>query len=244
MGRTLVDAGLPALLGERPMTEVRSGTAALVVTAAVLGLLLRPVVAAAGPPPTLQRVPAGHDQAITVTASSARSTTASYEVWQRSASGWTRVMGPWTAHVGYNGVAAAGAKREGDGRTPSGVYGFAFAFGVDTNPGTRLAWRPVSSRTLVWDDDSASHRYNLWTDTRYADAGRSPEPLQVTPAYDEAVVIAYNTARKPGLGSAIFLHVSTGRSTAGCVSLPAAALTKVLRWLAPAAHPVISIGTA
>ena len=214
------------------------------LTAALLVALAVPSAASATLPSTLQRVPAGHDQAITVTAVSGRSTTARYEVWQRSSSGWTRVMGPWTAHVGYNGIAAAGRKREGDGRTPSGVYGFAFAFGVHANPGTRLSWRPVSTSTLVWDDDPRSHRYNLWTDTRYADAGRSPEPLRVTPAYDEAAVIAYNPTRKAGLGSAIFLHVSTGRSTAGCVSVPAADLTGVLRWLQPSMRPVISIGTS
>jgi L,D-peptidoglycan transpeptidase YkuD (ErfK/YbiS/YcfS/YnhG family) len=205
-------------------------------------VLLAPPAAAA-PPATLGRVPAGHDQAVTVTVSSSRTTTAVYEVWQRSSSGWRRVMGPWSAHVGYNGVAATGAKREGDGRTPSGVYGFAFAFGVRANPGVHLAWRPVSSSTLVWDDDSASHRYNLWTDTRYASAGRRPEPLRASPAYDAAVAIAYNTARKPGLGSAIFMHVSTGRPTAGCVSLPTTQLTQVLRWLQPSQHPLISIGT-
>jgi L,D-peptidoglycan transpeptidase YkuD (ErfK/YbiS/YcfS/YnhG family) len=211
---------------------------------ALLAGLLAPASADAAPPATLRRVPAGHDQAITVTVSSLRSTTATYEVWQKASGAWTRVMGPWTAHVGYNGVAASGAKREGDGRTPSGVYNFAFAFGVRANPGTQLPWRAVTGRYLVWDDDPASHRYNLWTDTRHADAGRSPEPLRVTPAYDAAAVIAYNTARKPGLGSAIFMHVSTGRSTAGCVSIAAANLTKVLRWMRPATHPVISIGTA
>ncbi len=61
------------------------------------------------------------------------------------------------------------------------------------------------------------------------------------PAYDYAAVIAYNTARTPGLGSAIFLHVGTGTATAGCVSLPAWQLLDVLRWLSPGSRPLISI---
>ena len=61
------------------------------------------------------------------------------------------------------------------------------------------------------------------------------------PAYDYAAVIAYNTARTPGLGSAIFLHVGTGSATGGCVSLPAAELLKVLRWLRPASSPRITM---
>ena len=62
-------------------------------------------------------------------------------------------------------------------------------------------------------------------------------------AYDTGAVIAYNDARTPGLGSAIFLHVSSGRSTAGCVSLPYDELLDVLRWLDPAQAPRIAIGT-
>jgi L,D-peptidoglycan transpeptidase YkuD (ErfK/YbiS/YcfS/YnhG family) len=44
-----------------------------------------------------------------------------------------------------------------------------------------------------------------------------------------------------GRGSAIFLHVSTGHPTAGCISLPEAELIHVLRWLRPAAKPLIQI---
>jgi L,D-peptidoglycan transpeptidase YkuD (ErfK/YbiS/YcfS/YnhG family) len=50
-------------------------------------------------------------------------------------------------------------------------------------------------------------------------------------AYAYAAVIGYNTARTPGYGSAIFLHATTGSSTAGCVSLPSSQLVPVLRWL-------------
>lgn len=57
-------------------------------------------------------------------------------------------------------------------------------------------------------------------------------------------MIAYNTARKPGLGSAIFLHADTGSATAGCVSLPASELVRILRWLRQAEHPAITISAS
>jgi L,D-peptidoglycan transpeptidase YkuD (ErfK/YbiS/YcfS/YnhG family) len=66
----------------------------------------------------------------------------------------------------------------------------------------------------------------------------------VSPAYDHGAVIAYNPARTPGLGSAIFLHVSSGGPTAGCVALPAGQLVEVLRWLDPALAPRIALGVA
>jgi L,D-peptidoglycan transpeptidase YkuD (ErfK/YbiS/YcfS/YnhG family) len=169
-------------------------------------------------------------------------TVATYEAWTRTSTGWRAAFGPWTAHLGYNGLAPSGAKREGDGRTPSGVYGFAYDFGVQADPGVHLSWRAVTGTYDVWDDDPSSPSYNEWVDTRTGSAGSQPEPMDNTPAYDEGAVIAYNTARTPGLGSAIFMHVSDGGSTAGCVSIPQADLTQVLRWMEPGA--IISIGVA
>jgi L,D-peptidoglycan transpeptidase YkuD (ErfK/YbiS/YcfS/YnhG family) len=61
------------------------------------------------------------------------------------------------------------------------------------------------------------------------------------PAYDYAAVIASNTARLPGRGSAIFLHVGTAAATAGCVCLPRPRLLTVLRWLRAADDPRITI---
>jgi L,D-peptidoglycan transpeptidase YkuD (ErfK/YbiS/YcfS/YnhG family) len=60
--------------------------------------------------------------------------------------------------------------------------------------------------------------------------------------YDYGAVIAYNTARTPGRGSAIFLHVNIGIATAGCVTLPSGELLRVLRWLDPARSPRVRMG--
>jgi len=183
-------------------------------------------------------------QRITVTAANYNGTTyATFRAYQLSGSSntnWVEVFGPWTARVGYHGVAKAGTKREGDGRTPSGTYGFSFMFGVLANPGVHFSYRHAYTYDY-WDDDSSSPRYNEWVDARVANPGRNPEPMHNVPAYDYAAVIAYNTARTPGLGSAIFLHVGTGSATAGCVSLPTAELLKILRWLTPTANPTITI---
>ena len=180
-------------------------------------------------------------QAVIVTAA-AGATTATLTAYERTGSGWRTAFGPWTARVGTRGVAPPGAKREGDGRTPSGVYGFDFFFGVAADPGVHFPYRRVTSSSIVWDDDPASPTYDLWRDAAVESVGADPEPMYVTPAYEYGAVIAYNTDRTPGLGSAIFLHESTGGPTAGCVSLPADQLLSVLRWLDPARQPRIVIG--
>lgn len=179
-------------------------------------------------------------QMIAVTAESRSATYARFVAYRWSHRHWVKVFGPWTARVGYNGIARPGAKREGDGKTPSGIFGFGFDFGVLANPGVAASYRRARSYDF-WDDDPASPNYNEWVDTRYRDAGSQPEPMDNTPAYNYGAVIAYNTARVPGLGSAIFLHVDIGGPTAGCVSLPQRRLLAVLRWLRPSDHPRIRI---
>jgi L,D-peptidoglycan transpeptidase YkuD (ErfK/YbiS/YcfS/YnhG family) len=216
--------------------------------AAVVCMLLAGTAATAAMPASA----ATPTEWIHVNAPAYGSTYATFTAWQDKAGVWVRVMGPWMARVGYNGVAPPGAKREGDGRTPSGTYSLPFLFGdVFTKPvGTAWPWCAAGQFTAcwrhaywfdVWDDDPASARYNLWCDTEHQSCGVAPEPLRNVPAYDYAAVIGYNVARTPGLGSAVFLHVGTGGPTAGCVSLPAAELLDVLRWLRPADLPRITI---
>jgi L,D-peptidoglycan transpeptidase YkuD (ErfK/YbiS/YcfS/YnhG family) len=179
-------------------------------------------------------------QLVTVIAASYGATRAELTAYRRVDTHWRRVFGPWTAWIGRNGMARPGAKREGDGRTPSGTYGFGFFFGVDPDPGVHFPYRRIHAYDF-WDDDPASPRYNLWVDDRQASPGADPEPMDVS-AYDYGAVIAYNTARTPGLGSAIFLHINIGTPTAGCVTLPVGELLEILRWLNPADSPRITMG--
>ena len=179
-------------------------------------------------------------QVLTVTSTKQASTYARFNAFSLTGGTWTHVRGPWTARVGTQGFANPGQKIEGDALTPQGSYGFQFMFGVNANPGVHFAWRHAY-RYDYWDDDPHSVRYNRWTDTRHYSAGANPEPMHNVPVYRYAAVIAYNLARTPGAGSAIFLHVGDGRATAGCVSLPQKDLLKIIRWLSPASDPVITM---
>ncbi len=185
----------------------------------------------------------GARQVVTVTVGSDSSSIATVSAYEHDASGWRQVFGPWSSYIGRNGVAPVGAKREGDGRTPGGVYGFDFMFGVAPDPGTHYSYRRITGPNIVWDDDPASPNYNEWVDGTTTSAGANPEPMDTTPSYLYGAVISYNDARTPGLGSGIFLHVSHGSPTHGCISLPETDLLEVLRWLDPAESPRIAIGT-
>ncbi|HYB16310.1 MAG TPA: L,D-transpeptidase family protein [Streptosporangiaceae bacterium] len=197
-----------------------------------------PAARPAGPAASAARRAGG--QLVTVISASYGATQAELTAYQGAGGKWRRVFGPWIAWIGRNGMAPPGAKREGDGRTPSGTFGFGFFFGVDPDPGVHFLYRRVHGYD-VWDDDPSSPLYNEWVDDRYADPGADPEPMDVS-AYDYGAVIGYNTARAPGLGSAIFLHINIGMPTAGCVTLPVSELLEILRWLNPAASPQIAMG--
>ena len=78
-------------------------------------------------------------QVITVATDGYGTSYATLTAFERDGNGWRQVFGPWSAYVGRNGVAPYGEKREGDGRTPSGVYGFDFMFGIYRRSGYALS---------------------------------------------------------------------------------------------------------
>jgi L,D-peptidoglycan transpeptidase YkuD (ErfK/YbiS/YcfS/YnhG family) len=152
------------------------------------------------------------------------------------------VNGPWTAHLGPTGLSAH--KREGDGATPAGSYRLgATVYGIAPDPGVRLAYHRLVCGDW-WDEDPGSPGYNTFRHvtcgTRPAFRGASEALWRISPQYRYFAVIEYNAHPVvPGRGSAIFLHVSTGRPTAGCVSLPESQLLRLLRWLRPSPRPAI-----
>lgn len=130
-----------------------------------------------------------------------------------------------SARIGSRGFAAKGAKREGDGRSPSGVYSYGYGFGVG-DPGSTTGYKKITSNSC-WVDQSGS-TYNTWQETTNCRGERMAD--YVSRDYAQGIVINYNTAaRTNGAGSAIFLHASGNGSTAGCVSIPQSHVIKKMR---------------
>lgn len=155
---------------------------------------------------------------------------------------WNKTLGPVSAVIGYGGLAAAESKREGDGKTPDGVYTIGTAFGTAARIESRMPYKQTGPED-IWIDDPASPQYNLWV-TGPTQA-KSFEKLRRTDSlYDLAFVVNYNTSPVvAGKGSAIFVHVwkSAASPTAGCVAIEHANLAELLSRLDPARSPVIAI---
>ena len=157
---------------------------------------------------------------------------AEVQTCEKSGSGYKEVES-YKGKVGFNGIAAPGAKVEGDGMTPSGTYALQEGFGTKDKPKqfpSNQKWQ-VTTSDDVWIDGDASAKdgYNTAGKKSKGDKGES---MDIDPAYRYAQVVDYNRDPvKAGKGSAIFLHVHTGSGkTAGCVSLSQAELLDVFAW--------------
>ncbi|MCO5997610.1 L,D-transpeptidase family protein [Actinoallomurus rhizosphaericola] len=145
---------------------------------------------------------------------------------------WKRVS-VTTGRAGTGAFARPGAKREGDGATPTGSFTLTEAFGLG-NPGTKLKYRTLRSSGDCWGATPGKSHYNEY----YSDPCRSTDEdlsaIAQRGPYHQAVVINYNRPNaKPGLGSAIFFHVGGITPTGGCVSIRESRLRAVMRTLVP-----------
>ncbi|HEX3225209.1 MAG TPA: L,D-transpeptidase family protein [Gaiellaceae bacterium] len=187
--------------------------------------------------------PSTSQQLVTVQAPP-HATVGTLTLWQETrGSCFKRVAGPWRAQLGSSGLSAH--KREGDGATPTGTFRFGpTMYGVAPSPGVSFAYHRLTCGDW-WDEDPSSAQYNRF---EHVACGATPsfgggsEALwRIVPQYRYFAVIEYNAHPVVrGRGSAIFLHVSSGRPTAGCISLPVPELLRTLRWLRPGA--IIRIG--
>lgn len=221
----------------------------------VAGWLCAAPVATAMEPPVLE--PESRQVVFVVTAdwSAPRGVLAAFE---RDADGpWRQVGASHPVHVGAHGsawgrglhapVSDGPQKREGDGRSPAGVFTIGPAFGAAATCATGLEYRPLTAED--WCIDVAgSPLYNRIVSVREvgtAAVAGSTEPmrrdlhLDGDAAYAWGFVIGHNCDCQPGAGSCIFAHLQGDPPgpTAGCTAMTEDELTALLRWLRADARP-------
>lgn len=191
----------------------------------------------------------GGTQLITAEAPRTGSTTGRVTWWERRGG---RRYGRWVAvgsseaRFGSKGLVAGSAREQGTNTTPTGLYDLPYAFGIKPAPaGTEMAYRRVTDKSW-WCQDNRSHLYNRWAEGLPDDclASESERLISYGEQYAWAMVIGFNYDRPVrGRGAGIFLHVNGPGSTAGCVSVPAPAMARILAWADPDRDPHIAIGT-
>jgi L,D-peptidoglycan transpeptidase YkuD (ErfK/YbiS/YcfS/YnhG family) len=177
-------------------------------------------------------------QIIVVSAPSANSPVGELTAYERVDGRWQPVLGPTPADFGELGV---GAPADDVFRTPVGTFPLGQAFGREANPGTRMPYFEATDEDW-WDEDVDSPTYNTHVHAAEIDSEDAENLYDSGAIYDYAVLIEHNPERIPGRSAGIFLHVSDGKPTWGCVAIGRDQMRSVLQWLDPAQHPQITIG--
>jgi len=168
---------------------------------------------------------------------------------------WVAVGAPIDASLGRASLAwgrglhpaglAGPEKREGDGKSPAGVFDLRLVtgYGAAAPAGTRLPYRQATA-TLRCVDDVHSRHYNQLVDEAAVerDWSSAEDMRRGDDLYRLVVWVGHNDAPVvPGGGSCIFLHLRSGPGsvTSGCTAFESGPMERLLRWLDPRARPVL-----
>lgn len=153
--------------------------------------------------------------------------------FEKKSSGEWEMLLETEAMIGENGL---GKKREGDGKTPVGVFRFTRAFGILENPGMKWGYTQVSESDY-WVDDGGSVYYNQLVDVHSVkkDWESAEHICEYGEVYHYVLAINFNEGNIPGAGSAVFLHCTTEgmEYTAGCVAVPEFFMKKIMTMVEP-----------
>ncbi len=139
-------------------------------------------------------------------------------------------------------------KREGDNRSPAGVFRIGDTFGYAAHADTAMPYRALSATDYCVDVSGATH-YNQIIDADVVGAAAvkgSTEPmrrdihLHGDQGYRQGFVIESNPDAVPQAGSCIFGHLwhSPSSPTAGCTAMTPVTMHALLAWLKPKDQPV------
>jgi L,D-peptidoglycan transpeptidase YkuD (ErfK/YbiS/YcfS/YnhG family) len=172
--------------------------------------------------------------------------------WREAGSARQVVIGrtgaAWGIGLHDNPSDAGPVKREGDGRSPAGVFAIGEAFGYAPTAATGLPYDALSAGEYCVDVDG-SPLYNRIVDSAEVGAEAvkgSSEPMRRDlhangdQAYRLGFVIEQNPQGAPHGGSCIFAHLwkTSDTGTAGCTAMAPDTMQPLLRWLDAKAQPV------
>ena len=167
--------------------------------------------------------------------------------------GWKKVGESIPIVVGKKGMAwgkgvmdfpqnGGSAKKEGDQRSPAGVFELGTAFGYAKQiEGLKTVYTPISPTTMCIEDRTSSS-YNQIIDEAEipSDWNSTDHMLRDDDLYEWGVFVEHNyDPPVPGGGSCIFLHIwrEDNKGTAGCTAMEKSKMREILAWLDSSKNP-------
>lgn len=206
------------------------------------------------PPPV--KIPFAESlQAVVVTTDSPTATSGKLRLFERKnlKSKWTATDKEIAIVVGRTGLAWAQDsapeaitefKKEGDGKSPAGMFPLTYAFGTAEKADAKLKYVKLAEQTECVDDVDSTHYNKIVGRFQVGnfDWESSEKMASMTPEYDLGVFVAHNSYPvTKSNGSCIFLHVwkDATTPTSGCTAMEKSDLERVVAWLDPAKHPYL-----
>ncbi|WP_181359372.1 hypothetical protein [Streptomyces sporangiiformans] len=174
-----------------------------------------------------KQIPVNSRQVVAVYGEGKDSADSRIVLYTKSGATWDQTRS-WQGHNGKKGWTTD--HREGDKRSPVGVFTLSDAGGVLDDPGAKLPYTQSAGfqAPRYW---AKSH----WNDFDYV----------IAIDYNRVKGTSPNDPTRPqgqSKGGSIWLHMDHGSGTSACVSLPKRGMEYLLRTLDPAKHPVVVMG--
>lgn len=170
---------------------------------------------------------------------------------------WQAVGGPIHVTIGKEGLAwdnslkqqplAGPIKKEGDLKTPAGVFPIdsVFGFAPSSIKNIKMPYIQIMPDTVCVDDSNSKFYNRIINSKKIKNPDwKSGEQMHSMPQYMWGIKIDYNT-KKPvaNAGSCTFIHVwkDANQGTAGCVAMSESDIEQLITWLNAKRNPSIVI---
>lgn len=206
-------------------------------------------------------IPKESSQLILVLTDSVNSTTGSLVYFDRiSSTEWMPKNTAFPIVLGRKGLAwgiglhqersysGFSSKKEGDGRSPAGVFSLSAVFGYEFNPTIKMPFILVDDVTECVDDLKSKY-YNqvlkttdLVENKNEVDWNSSEKMSEYGVSYEQGIIVDHNVNPiEKGKGSCIFIHNwhKSTDTTAGCTALEPKELREIISWLDETQHPIL-----
>jgi len=177
--------------------------------------------------------------------------------YEKDAKGWHKAGERIDVRLGRNGLGwgiglheipkdATYIKKEGDGRSPAGIFALKQAFGYAPF-NVRYPYKVYKESDHCVDDVHSKYYNKIVDSTKIVPDYKSKEHMKFPKNYYKyGIVINHNHIDEdgalPGAGSCIFLHIKE-IPTAGCTVMKEEQIKEIIRWLDAKKHPLLVQGT-
>jgi D-alanyl-D-alanine dipeptidase len=222
-----------------------------------LAVLFLTVSASAQNAAAMRGLLAASKQMVVVNAADWDATNGWLRRFERTAEGWQIDEPPFRVMLGRSGLGwgigvhpprqPGPQKKEGDGKSPAGIFRLTYAFGYaapDTVREIKLPYVQCTASVECVDDPNSSF-YNIIKDRLSVTAPdwKSSEKMRLSDdRYRLGIFVDHNPPpAQSGAGSCIFLHIwkRPDVPTSGCTAMSDGAIESLLGWLEPHAVPLL-----